>query len=164
MTVVPLQEGRNICRGWSKIECEKIFKTNLEERRGRRKSYYWEVHDWCSSWNIIRGDEVKNEMRFECRALGKKIFVNMAFMGKPEEKWSVGRYRYRWKDNVKMWLEDVEWNNPRQNSGKSQAAVNFALHKTRGTCRLTEKVFDPPQRPCFLYWVTVEVCKRGRGY
>jgi hypothetical protein len=29
---------------------------------------------------------VKNEMDFECRALGKKIFVNIAFMGKPEEK------------------------------------------------------------------------------
>jgi hypothetical protein len=28
---------------------------------------------------------VKNEMGFECRASGKKIFVNMAFIGKPEK-------------------------------------------------------------------------------
>ena len=128
MKVVSSHEGRNVGWGCSRIGCEKIFRTKFEETRGRRKSYYWELHEWYSLWSIIRGDEVKNEMGWECGVLGEKRFVNMVFSGEHEEKWSFGRYSRRWKDNVKMWLEVVEWTSQGQNSGKSQATVNLVVN------------------------------------
>jgi hypothetical protein len=33
----------------------------------------------------------------------------MVLVGSPEGKTPFGRYRYRWKDNIKMYLHEVGW-------------------------------------------------------
>jgi len=39
--------------------------------------------------------------------MGKRRGVYMVLVGKPEGKRSLGRSRHRWKDNIKMDLQEV---------------------------------------------------------
>jgi hypothetical protein len=40
---------------------------------------------------------------------GEKRNTYMVLVGKPEGKRPRGRPRYRWVDNIKMYLSDIEW-------------------------------------------------------
>jgi hypothetical protein len=41
--------------------------------------------------------------------MGERRDVYRALVGKTEKKRSLGRPRCRWKDNIKMHLQEVEW-------------------------------------------------------
>jgi hypothetical protein len=41
--------------------------------------------------------------------MGEKRNAYRSFMGKPEEKRSLGRLRRRWEDNIKMDLREIGW-------------------------------------------------------
>jgi hypothetical protein len=40
--------------------------------------------------------------------MGEKRGVYRVLVGKPEGKRPLGRHRRRWKDNIKMYLQEVE--------------------------------------------------------
>jgi hypothetical protein len=41
--------------------------------------------------------------------MGKKRNAYLVLVGKPEEKRQLGRFRSRWKDNIKIVLSDIGW-------------------------------------------------------
>jgi len=47
--------------------------------------------------------------KHEARMEGKK-FVYIVLIGRPDGKGTLGRPRRRWKDNIKMYLQEVGWN------------------------------------------------------
>ena len=60
----------------------------------------------------------------------------MVFMGKPERKRHLGRPRSRWKDNIKMDLQEVgcggmDWIDLNQDRDRCWALVNVVMN-TRG--------------------------------
>jgi len=55
------------------------------------------------------GDNIeKNEMGRACSTMGERKGVYRVLVGKPEGKGPLGRSRHRWKDNIKMDLQEVE--------------------------------------------------------
>jgi hypothetical protein len=48
--------------------------------------------------------------------------------GEPEGKRPLGRPRYRWEDNIKMGLQDMEWISVAQDRDKLQALVNAVMN------------------------------------
>jgi hypothetical protein len=55
------------------------------------------------------------------------------FVGKPEEKAPLGRPRYRWVDNIKMDLRDIEvdgigWTDLVQDRAKWEAPFNMTMN------------------------------------
>jgi hypothetical protein len=41
--------------------------------------------------------------------MGERSGLYRVLVGKPEGKRPLGRHRRRWKDNIKMDLQEVEW-------------------------------------------------------
>jgi hypothetical protein len=50
-----------------------------------------------------------DEMDKACSMNGEKTNACRMFVGKPEEKRSLGRLRRRWVDNIKMDLREIGW-------------------------------------------------------
>jgi hypothetical protein len=46
-------------------------------------------------------------MGWACRTYGVRRGMYRVMMGKPERKSALGRHRHRWKDNIKMNLQEV---------------------------------------------------------
>jgi hypothetical protein len=51
----------------------------------------------------------ENEMDVACSMNGEKRNANRLYVRKPERKWTLGRPRRRWVDNIKMDLGEREW-------------------------------------------------------
>jgi hypothetical protein len=60
--------------------------------------------------------------------MGESRGVYRILVGKPEGKRSLGRPRRRWKDNMKLDLQEVGWGHGMDRSGSGQGQVE-------GTCR-----------------------------
>ena len=65
--------------------------------------------------------------------MGKRRGIYRVLVGKPEEKRPLGRPRCRWKDNIKMDLQEVEcgstdWIELSQNRDRWQAFVNVIMN------------------------------------
>jgi hypothetical protein len=73
-----------------------------------RKLHNEEPNDLCSSPNIVRviKSRIMRWARHVAR-MGEGEGVYRIFVGKHEEKRPLGRPRRRWKDNIKMDLEEV---------------------------------------------------------
>ena len=76
-----------------------------------------------------------------CGAYGEGRGVNRILVGKPEGKRPLGKPRRRWKDNIKMDLQEVgggckDWMELAQNRDRWRALVstvmNFRVPKIRG--------------------------------
>jgi hypothetical protein len=55
----------------------------------------------------VGGKIEKNEMGGACSGYGNERGVHRLLMGKPEGKRPMGRIRCRWKDNIKMDIQEV---------------------------------------------------------
>jgi hypothetical protein len=73
--------------------------------------------------------------------MGEGTGVYRVLVGKPERKTPLGRPRRRWKDNIKMDLQEVgyggmDWIELAQDRDRWRALVNavrtFGFHKMRG--------------------------------
>ena len=64
----------------------------------------------CTAHQILFGDQVeKNEKGGACSTYrGRGELYNRALVGKPEGKRPLGSHRRRWKDNIKMDLQEVD--------------------------------------------------------
>jgi len=93
----------------------KIFGPKRDDVRGEwRKLHNEEVNDLHSSPNIFRGeggvDKIKkNEMEgYEAHTVERRGAYRV-LVSRPEGKRPLGRPRPRWKDNIKMDLQEVGW-------------------------------------------------------
>ena len=56
------------------------------------------------------GDQIKkNEVGGACSSYVERRGVYRLLVGKPEGKRQLRRPRHRWKDNIKMYLQEAEW-------------------------------------------------------
>ena len=80
-----------------------------EETEEWRKLHNEEFNDLYTSPNIVRAIESKKKMRWTVQVehMGERRGVQKVLVGKPEGKRPLGRFRRRWKDNIKMALRDV---------------------------------------------------------
>jgi hypothetical protein len=74
----------------------------------RRKLHNGELNDMYSSRNIIRviKTRIMRWARHVAR-MGERRGVYRFLVEKPGEKRPLGRSRYRWEDNIKMYLQEV---------------------------------------------------------
>ena len=87
------------------------------------------LHQYC--W----GDKIeKNEIGGACNACGGKGEAYTGFLvGKPGEKRPHGRSKRRWKDNIKMYLQEVgcggmDWIELAQDTSRWRALVNTVMN------------------------------------
>jgi transcription termination factor 2 len=75
-----------------------------------RKLHNEELNDLYSLPNIVRVVKSR-QMRWARHVahMGKDRGVYRVLLGKPEGKRPLGRPRRRWKDNIKMNLQEVGW-------------------------------------------------------
>jgi hypothetical protein len=52
---------------------------------------------------------MEDEMGWACSTNGEKICAYRLLVGKPEGKWSLGKPRRRWMNNIEMDLGEVGW-------------------------------------------------------
>jgi hypothetical protein len=56
------------------------------------------------------GDQIKkNEMGGACGKYGERRGVYRVLVGEPEGKKPLGRPRFRWEDNIKIYYQEVDW-------------------------------------------------------
>jgi len=65
--------------------------------------------------------------------MGKRRSVHRTLVGKPEGKISLGRYRHRWEDNIKIDLKEVgcggmNWIDLAQDRDRWRALVNTVMN------------------------------------
>jgi hypothetical protein len=75
---------------------------------GWRKLHNEELHNLFSSPNIIRMAKSRRMKWAEHVARMGKRTTYRILVGKPEEKRPLGRPRYKWVDNVKIYLRERE--------------------------------------------------------
>ena len=81
-----------------------IFGPKRDEVTGElRKLHNEKFIDLYSQNNIW----VKNDMGGACSTYGERRGAYRVLMGNPERNWQLGRPRRRWKDNIKMNLQEV---------------------------------------------------------
>jgi hypothetical protein len=87
----------------------RVFGSKRDEVRGEwRKLHNEEVNDLYSLPNIVRVAKSRR-MRWagHVARMGEERGVHMGLVGKPEGKRPLGIPTRRWKDNIKMDLQDV---------------------------------------------------------
>jgi len=96
----------------------------------------------CTHHPILLGDKIeKNEMEGACSGYGGGETRVRVLVRKSEGKGPLGRPRRRWKDNIKMYLQEVgcggaDWIELAQTMYSWRALVNavmtFRFHKMQG--------------------------------
>jgi len=87
----------------------RIFGPKRDEVTGVwRKLCNEELNDLYSSPNIVRMIKSR-KMRWteHVARMGEKRGVYRVLVGNPEGKRPIGRPRFRWEDNIKMYLQEV---------------------------------------------------------
>jgi hypothetical protein len=88
----------------------------------------------CTPHQYYAGDKIeKNEIGGLCSADREKRGVNRILGGKPEGKKPLGRPRLRWKENIKVDLQEVEcggmdWNGLAQDRDRWREIVNAVMN------------------------------------
>jgi hypothetical protein len=72
-------------------------------------------------------------MRWAGAQIREKTKAYRLLVGKPEEKWLIGRPRCRWVDDIRMELRevgwgDVDWIDVAQDRNRWRAIVNLVLN------------------------------------
>jgi hypothetical protein len=87
----------------------RVFGSKRDEVRGEwRKLYNEELDDLYCSPNIVRVIKSRR-MRWvgHVASMAEGRGVYRVLVGKPEGKWSLGRPRHRWEDNIRIYLQEV---------------------------------------------------------
>jgi hypothetical protein len=99
-----------------------------------RKLRNEELHDLYSSPAFVRVIKSRS-MRWagHVARIGEGRVVYRVLVGKPEGKRPVGRLRRRWKDNIKMDIQevgsgDMDWIKLAQDKDRWQALVNMVMN------------------------------------
>jgi hypothetical protein len=89
----------------------RVFGPKRDEVTGEwRKLHNEELNDLCSSPNTIWMIKSRIMSWAEHVAhMGERRGVYRVLVGKPEGRRPLGRPKLRWKDNIKMNLQEVEW-------------------------------------------------------
>jgi hypothetical protein len=89
----------------------RVFGPKRDEVTGEwRRLHNKELDDLYSSPNIIRVIKSRR-MRWagHVACMGEKRGAYRILVGRPEGRRPLGRPRHRWKDNIKMDLQEVGW-------------------------------------------------------
>jgi hypothetical protein len=62
-------------------------------------------HGWIDGWMI----KLRTKWTGRVALMGERRISYKILMGKPEGRRQLERLRHRWKDNIKMDLQEVEW-------------------------------------------------------
>jgi hypothetical protein len=107
---------------------KKIFGFKRGEMTGEsRRLHNEELYALYSSPNIIR--VIKSRfMRWagHVARMGDRRGAYSVLVGKPEGRRPLGRPRYRWKDNIKMYLQEVGWG--------GADLIDLAQEQVAGSC------------------------------
>jgi hypothetical protein len=76
---------------------------------GWRKLNNEELHNLCSSPNIIRMMNLRIRWAGHVARMGQKRNACRILVGKPEGRRPVRRPRHRWEDIIKMHLREIGW-------------------------------------------------------
>jgi hypothetical protein len=89
----------------------RIFRPKREDVTGEwRRLHKEELYDFFSSPNIIRVTKsIRVRWAGHVARMGDRRGVYGVFVGKREGKRPLGRPKRRWKDNIKMDLQEVGW-------------------------------------------------------
>jgi hypothetical protein len=103
-----LREARRL-RVFENRVLRRIFWLKREKVKGEwRKVHNEELKDLYSSPKYFSCDRIENnEMGGACSTYGGRKGVYRILVGKPEGRRQFGRPRRRWKDNIKMDLQEV---------------------------------------------------------
>jgi hypothetical protein len=113
----------------------RIFGPKRDEATGEwRRLRNEELNDLYSSPNIIRVIKSRRMRRKgHVARMGGQRRAYRILVGRPEGRQPLGRPRRRWKDNIKMYLQDVvgwgmEWIEPAQDRDRWWAVVNAVMN------------------------------------
>jgi hypothetical protein len=100
--------GKQRLRVFENRVLRKIFEPRREEDGSWRKLQNEELHDLCSSPNIVRVIKSRS-MRWDGHVArtGEGKGAYRVSVGRPEGKRPLGRPRRRWEDNIKMDLGEI---------------------------------------------------------
>ena len=88
----------------------RIFGPKRDEVTGEwRKLHNEELNDLYFPPNIVRVIKSRRKLAGHVARLGERRGVYRILVGKPERKRSLGRPRRRWRDNIKMDLQEMGW-------------------------------------------------------
>jgi hypothetical protein len=110
----------------------KIFGPKREEDASWRKLHNHELHNLCSSLNIVRVIKSRR-MRWagHVSRMGEGRDVYRVSVGRPEEKRPLGRPRRRWEDNINLDLREryrANWIQLAQDRFQWRALVNTVMN------------------------------------
>jgi len=113
----------------------RIFGPKRNELKGEwRKVHNEELSDLYSSRNIVRVIKPRR-MRWVgyVARMGERSGVHMVLVGKPEGKTPLGRPRRRWKNNIKMDIQEVgcggmDWIELAENRDRVPALMNAVMN------------------------------------
>jgi len=104
-----LKEGR-MMRVFENKVLRRIFGPKRDEVTGEwRKLHNEEHNDLYFPPNIVRVIKSRRKLAGHVARLGERRGVYRILVGKPERKRSLGRPRRRWRDNIKMDLQEMGW-------------------------------------------------------
>jgi hypothetical protein len=112
----------------------KIFVPKREEDGPWRKLHNDELHDLCSSLNIVRMIKSRRmKWAGHVARMGDGRGAYRVLVGRPESKRPLGRPRRRWEDNVKMGLREIgidraNWIRLAQDRVQWRAFVNMVMN------------------------------------
>ncbi|KAJ4428377.1 hypothetical protein ANN_24396 [Periplaneta americana] len=129
------EENGGMLRVFENKVLRKIFGAKRDEVKGEwRKLHNTELHALNSSPDIIRNIKSRR-LRWagHVARMGESRNAYRVLVGSPEGKRPLGRPRRRWKDNIKMDLREVgyddrDWINPAQDRDKWRVYVRAAMN------------------------------------
>ena len=126
---------RRRLRVFDRSVLRRIFGPRRDKVTGeRRRLHNEELNDLYCSPNTVRVIKSRR-MRWagHVARMGERRHVYSALVGKPEGKRQLGRPRRRWKDNIKMDLQevgcrDMDWIELAQDRDRWRALVNAVMN------------------------------------